>query len=147
MTARPATALRLGLHLLLAACLLLQATVAFALGTTMATAATDAPSAAAGTSVEGSDHAPSAHASADAVPPCHAAMVATAAVDHPQTQAAHACCSGDGGLCEWVCAGAPPLAVARFAMVLPTAIVAPAPTIAVAAPQWPVSTPLRPPIA
>jgi hypothetical protein len=134
MTARPTAALRFGLHLLLAACLLLQATVALALGTAMSM-----------TTATAADAVEAVETVSNDLPPCHAAA---AAVPQPaDTAAAHGCCNDDGGLCEWVCATAPPLVITRLAFVIagPPGI---RPMARVAtSPSWPVTAPLRPPIA
>lgn len=140
MTARPAPALRFSLHLLLAACLLLQSTVAAAVGTTMAGSAGTNPDA-----VETTGQATGASPTRDA-PPCHGAVAPASQESIADAPSAHGCCGDAAGLCEWVCASAPPLAVARIMLPRPPAPTRPEPPVAIQAPNWPVTTPLRPPI-
>ncbi|GAB3727786.1 hypothetical protein GCM10028794_00680 [Silanimonas algicola] len=131
MTARPATALRFGLNLLLGICLAVQATAALAMGASMALAlAADAPSVDVAT------------AAADRAP-CHG-LEAPRGTDEPPS--APACCVDGGVLCEWACGKVPPLAIPRI--VLPAAERPPGPAPADARPvlPWPVSSLLRPPI-
>lgn len=144
MTILPANAVRFGLRLLLAACLLLQATASLAMATAMEQASGMAMPRTASTM-----------APAPGLPPCHAALVEAAdpAPMHPAPMhggaetPAQDCCD-EGSLCHWACAQAPPLASPCF--VLATASLSAAPSVPRTLPPphgWPVSTPLRPPIA
>lgn len=137
MTALPATALRLGLHLLLAAALLLQATTALAMATGMAGAA--AARDAAGQGAVAADPP-------DDLPPCHAAPAAASAGTATDDPATPGCCDAAGGLCQWACASVPALlAVTAVAAVVAPPMVRPEPP-RVVDPRWPTLAPLRPPI-
>lgn len=124
-----------GLHLLLALVLVLQSATALALRQAMPLAPATGAAAALETS-QGPETAPSL--------PCHATLTAsTAPVESPLPSDAGDCCDG-GGLCQWACAMAP-MAELRLPLseAMPGALPAPRPT----APRWPVTQPLRPPIA
>ena len=133
-----ATALRLGLHLLLAACLLLQASTALALSTRMAGTAT---AAAAPAPVEATS-APPCHRATPEARPTSIAGDAAQAVDRGQ-----ACCDAASGLCDWACTQAPHAGALPGLVVLPARFPALGATIPSTRPSWPVSTPLRPPAA
>lgn len=132
-----ANALRLFLHLLLAACLLLQASTALALGTRMAGSATaaEAPVPAETTS------APPCHQGTPEARPTSVASDAAHAVDR-----GHACCDAASGLCEWSCAQAPHAGALPGLAVLPAHFPVLGATLSSTRPSWPVSTPLRPPL-
>lgn len=132
-----ANALRLFLHLLLAACLLLQASTALAMSTRMAGTATTA---AATVPVE-----------AISAPPCHTvqAEAPSRSVAHDPAdvaKAGEACCDAASGLCEWACAQAPHAGALPGLAVLPTHFPVLGATLSSTRPSWPVSTPLRPPL-
>lgn len=138
MFAPSASALRLCLHLLLAACLLLQASTALALSTRMAGTAT---AAAASTPVEATS-APPCHRATPEARPTSIAGDAAQAVDRGQ-----ACCDAASGLCDWACTQAPHAGALPGLVVLPARFPALGATIPSTRPSWPVSTPLRPPAA
>lgn len=133
-----ATALRLGLHLLLAACLLLQASTALAMSTRMAGTATTA--------------AATVPVAAISAPPCHTvqAEAPSRSVAHDPAdvaKAGEACCDAASGLCEWACAQAPHAGALPGLVVLPAPSPALGTSISSTRPLWPASTPLRPPLA
>lgn len=138
MACSTARALRTGLHLLLALVLVLQSATALALRHAMPMAA--APEAA----------EPAAVASSlppdPRLPPCHAARAAAAPADMPLLPAGDDCCDA-GGLCQWACAMAPMAPVAELRLPLPETVPGALPAPRPAAPRWPVTQPLRPPIA
>ncbi|MFN3964565.1 MAG: hypothetical protein ACK4JC_04010 [Silanimonas lenta] len=128
--------LRPGLHLLLALVLVLQSATALALRQAM-------PLVPATGAVAGLE---TGKASPETTPslPCHAALAAALTpAGAPLPSDAGDCCDG-GGLCQWACAMAP-MAELRLPLseAMPGALPAPRPT----APRWPVTQPLRPPIA
>lgn len=133
-----ANALRLFLHLLLAACLLLQASTALALGTRMAAGA--ATAAEAPVPAETTSAMPCHQADPEARPTSVASDAAHAA------DRGHACCDAASGLCEWACTQAPHTGALPGLAVPPAHFPALSATFSSTRPSWPVSTPLRPPL-
>ena len=144
MRSTPTPPLRLGLHLLLAACLVVQATVALALGTAMLADASHQAAANVG-GATGARYAGLPDGPLRASKACHPAPAAAPAVAPEPPDDGR--CDMQAGLCEWVCTSAPALAAARPMVEPAERPDAPPVAKAGAALRWPAGTPLRPPIA
>ncbi|GIX36888.1 MAG: hypothetical protein KatS3mg127_0127 [Silanimonas sp.] len=128
-----------GLYLLLALVLVLQSTTALALRQAMPLAPVAGAVAALETGQAGPETAPSL--------PCHVALAtAMTPTEAPPLSDVGDCCDG-GGLCQWACAMAPMAPVAELRLAPAEAAPEALPVSHPAAPRWPVTQPLRPPIA